>query len=133
MLGSTQVKLRIKGNSLRLRLTRSELDELIIGGRVEETIYFGAGERSKLVYALVCSPDAAAVAVQFEFPKIFVILPAAAAESWRASGQTGIYSNVDLGSRGALEVSVEKDFACLHGTDAERADSFPNPHGGAAR
>ena len=35
------MKLRIKGNSLRFRVTQSELAKLVELGRVEETIYFG--------------------------------------------------------------------------------------------
>ncbi|MGH9600687.1 MAG: DUF7009 family protein, partial [Terracidiphilus sp.] len=36
------MKLRIQGNSLRLRVTRAELDRLAGNGRVEETVYFAA-------------------------------------------------------------------------------------------
>jgi Family of unknown function (DUF7009) len=121
------VKLRIKGNSLRLRITRSELDKLASTGRIEETIHFAAGDRSCLTYALERSPSASAVSVRFAPPTIAVVLPSAAAESWQSSGETGIYAAIDLGAQGTLEVSIEKDFACLHGDDAENADSFPNP------
>jgi hypothetical protein len=34
------MKLSIKGNSLRIRITRSEFGKLIDTGRIEETIYF---------------------------------------------------------------------------------------------
>ena len=121
------MKLRIQGNSLRLRVTRSELDSFASSGRIEETIRFAADERSKLTYALERSADAAAVAVRFAPPAITVVLPAGAAESWQMDSQTGIYATVDLGPRGILEVSVEKDFACLHRDEAGNADSFPNP------
>jgi hypothetical protein len=43
------------------------------------------------------------------------------------TNQVGIYSSVDLGPRGVLELIVEKDFACLDLSDANNADAFPNP------
>ena len=122
------MKLRIQGNSLRLRVTRSELDKFASSGRIEETIYFAADERSRLTYALERSRDASAMAIRFEPGAIAVILPADSADAWRASDKEGIYATVDLGPRGILEVSVEKDFACLHRDEAGNADSFPNPH-----
>jgi hypothetical protein len=39
----------------------------------------------------------------------------------------GIYHVLDLGIRGPMELIVEKDFACLDGTEAENRDAFPNP------
>jgi hypothetical protein len=38
------MKLRLQGNSVRLRLTRSEVERLREIGRVEESVDFGAGE-----------------------------------------------------------------------------------------
>ncbi|MGH9604085.1 MAG: DUF7009 family protein [Terracidiphilus sp.] len=125
------MKLRIKGNSLRLRVTRPELDRLADSGRVEESIHFAADERSKLIYALERSPDAAELTVTFNLSTIALVLPAGVVDRWRASGEAGIYATVDLGPEGALEVSIEKDFACLHGDDSGSADSFPNPDASA--
>jgi hypothetical protein len=36
------MKLRAKGNSLRFRVSRSELSRLMQTGRIEETIQFGS-------------------------------------------------------------------------------------------
>ena len=44
------MKLRLQGNSVRLRLTRSEVERLRETGLVEESIEFGSGEL--LVYRL---------------------------------------------------------------------------------
>ncbi len=40
------MKLRIKGNSVRLRVTRSDLAKLINHGSIEETVYFAPDERA---------------------------------------------------------------------------------------
>lgn len=46
------MKLRIKGNSLRLRVSRSEVAKLLKGQRVEETIHFAPQSAAPLSYAL---------------------------------------------------------------------------------
>ena len=38
------MKIRIQGNSLRIRLTQPELDILLAEGVVQSRIYFGPGE-----------------------------------------------------------------------------------------
>ncbi|MGH9599006.1 MAG: DUF7009 family protein, partial [Terracidiphilus sp.] len=76
---------------------------------------------------------AEAVAVRFRPPEVAVILSASAVESWRSSDETGIYAAVDLGPKGKLKISIEKDFACLHRADSGSSDAFPNPHAAAAR
>lgn len=39
----------------------------------------------------------------------------------------GIYATADLGSRGTLELSIEKDFACLDRSDADNLVTFAIP------
>ena len=125
-------KLRIKGNSLRLRVTRSEVSTLIDAGRVEETICFSAGDQMRLTYALVCDSAVASAQVRYTGSEIAVILPRDQAMTWAGSDQVGIYAAVDLGLQGGLDIVVEKDFACLDHSDAENIDTFPNPNAGAA-
>jgi hypothetical protein len=125
------MKLRIKGNSLRLRVTRSELERLVQIGRIEETIYFAPDEGSKLTYALEHAPEAADVTIRCSFPEISVVLPTRDAQEWDKSDQVGIYATVSLGARGPLDLIVEKDFACLDLSDADNLDTFPHPNTGA--
>jgi hypothetical protein len=125
------MKLRIKGNSLRLRVTRSELGRLIRTGRIEETTWFGIGPGCRLTYALEVSDGGNGVSLRCASPEIAVLLPSGEASTWRNSDQVGIYASVDLGLRGFLEVVVEKDFACLDRNDEDNFDTFPNPLAGA--
>ena len=64
------MKLRIQGNSLRLRLTRNEVAQLHDGGRVESSIEFGPGRT--LTYALESAPHAASVIASFDCRAIMV-------------------------------------------------------------
>ena len=110
---------------------RSEVRDLLAGGRLEETIYFAADERSRMVYALECVSNANEVGVRFDPPEIIVTLPRRKARDWAESDQIGIYRNIRLSSDRSLEVIVEKDFACLDRSDSDSQDAFPNPHGSA--
>lgn len=64
------MKLRIKGDSLRLRVSRSELDRVLAGGRVEETIHFGTASEAKFTYALEVALQTAPVRVRYEFQTV---------------------------------------------------------------
>lgn len=121
------MKLRIKSNSLRLRVTRSEIDMLIRTGRIEETIWFSAGADCSLTYALELSHGVTSVTMRCTRPEIAVLMPASEAATWRSSDQVGIYATADLGPRGLLDLTIEKDFACLDRSDADNLDTFPNP------
>jgi hypothetical protein len=125
------MKLRIKGNSLRLRLSRSELARLVQEGRVEETIRFARDNDATLTYALQCSPAQTQMSVRYEPQKVSVLLSSEEARRWSAGDQVGLESTFDIGEGQVLALLVEKDFACLSRTDADNADTFPNPNHGS--
>ena len=121
------MKLRIKGNSLRFRITRSELAKLADTQRLDETVHFSLDEESYLVYALEHEPSTLPASLRCRSSEIVIVLNTSDVMTLVDSNQVGIYSNVDLGARGVLELLVEKDFACLDLSDADNADAFPNP------
>ena len=125
------MKLRIKGNSLRFRVTRSELDTFPKDGRIQETVCLGPHEQSHLSYALEHNDRTESVTVRYDPPALTAALPTSDAEQWAGSDQVGIYATLDFGPRGTLDLIIEKDFACLHGSDQENRDAFPNPNFGA--
>lgn len=122
------MKLRIKGNSLRLRITRSEVDSLVNDGRIEETTWLGRDDGSRISYVLEHEAGAKAVDLRFNPPVLAVVVPTFQVREWATSDEVGIYKRLDLGVRGAVDLVIEKDFACLHGTDEENEDAFPNPN-----
>ena len=125
------MKLRIQGNSLRLRVSRSELARFAETGSLEETICFGREDGAELTYALVRDSERNAVEVQSSPQRVVVVVPAKEVRDWSSTDQVGIAAEVDLGPRGRLSVLIEKDFACLDRSDEENADTFPNPHSAA--
>ena len=68
------MKLRIQGNSLRLRLTRTEVTQLHDSGHVESSIQFAPGR--SLTYALEGSPHATSVTASFDGRSILVTVSA---------------------------------------------------------
>ncbi|HEY4046880.1 MAG TPA: hypothetical protein VGM27_08440 [Acidobacteriaceae bacterium] len=123
------MKLRIQGNSLRLRVARSELARLTNGERVEEMIHFAPEPSAALRYVLASSSETDSVNVSYLPGEILVIVGSEQLRIWSAEDQVGIYATLDLGSFGSLAISVEKDFACLDGSDEKNRDTFVNPLG----
>lgn len=120
------MKLRIRGNSLRLRLSQREVAELAEQGTVQDAISFAVG--SRLVYALRASDDAPAPFAHLEGARIDVTLPASVARAWTSTDQVGIEAEQPLGDGGVLRILVEKDFACLKPRAGEDdADAYPHP------
>jgi hypothetical protein len=125
------MKIRIKGNSLRFRVTQSELARLIAGGRIDETIHFSPSEDSRLTYVLEQQASLLSTTLRYQPPEIAIVLSTADLKLWGESNQVGIYAAADLGIHGVLDLLVEKDFACLDLSEAENIDTFPNPSAGA--
>ena len=118
------MKLRIKGDSLRLRVGPSEVQRLIASGRVVETIHFAPGVH--LSYALQHSAAAGCIAVSLSPDEVTVILPTSVAQAWANGDDVGIYGAVPNGS-GSLSLAIEKDFACLDSSHPGNRDTYPNP------
>jgi hypothetical protein len=120
------MKLRIRGNTLRLRLTRSEVDEFAATGRFADRVGFGGGR--SLVYAIERT-GADAVSAAFDGGEIRVLVPAQLADTWTKTDQVGFDAAHGIDDGDELKILVEKDFACLTTprNDEDAADSFPHP------
>jgi len=118
------MKLRIKGDSLRLRVGPAEVQQLIATGRVVETIHFAPGVY--LRYTLQHSAAAGSIAVSHALYEVTVIVPTSVAQAWANGEDIGIYGDVPNGA-GSLALAIEKDFACLDSAHAVNGDTYPNP------
>lgn len=119
----------MKNNSIRLRLTQSELARFAETGRVEEAIEFGFEPHERFVYALETDEEANEPAAKIETSRITVILPKRQADEWTSTAQVGIESEQVIGGgEKILRLLIEKDFACLEPRAGEDdADTFPHP------
>ena len=122
------MKLRIRGNSLRLRVTRPELEQLASGRSVIESLTFAAG--AQLRYELSVDATAAALEASYNRDLIRVRIPAADFRRWQREDQVELRAAQATGAGGELIVMVEKDFACLTPRVGEdESNAFTNPAG----
>jgi hypothetical protein len=121
------MKLRLRENSLRLRLLRSEVERLGRNERVEEVITFAA--RQRLTYSLAVT-DATVVSATFEGGTINVELPSALARQFVESDLVTVEHQQPAGPGGPLTILIEKDFVCLdRNDDPDNVDAYPHPTG----
>lgn len=112
------MKIRIKGNSIRYRMTKTEVDRFLKTGYLEETVDFGA---RKLVYALK-KYGKSALSAGFEQNTITLYMPERMAAEWEAPEKVGFE-----GIHNKLSLLIEKDFQCLDNTSEDQTDNYPNP------
>lgn len=123
------MKLRIRDNSIRLRLERGEVDELRDAGLVAaKTGFAGGGE---LGYVVASSSSSETPEAVLSDSTITVRLPASTVLAWADSEQVSIVGEQQLAEGDTLGILVEKDFACLAPREGEdESDMFPHPDGG---
>lgn len=117
------MKLRIQGDSLRLRLTRPEVNQLASNGRVESVMHLAPGQALRYVLRVAEVEDLQAV---LDATTLAVILPASWVEGWPEDDRVGFEGPQDAGNGRTLSLLIEKDFQCLH-RETEEPDAFPNP------
>ena len=127
------MKLRIRGNSLRLRLLRGEVEQFGRTGRVEETICFGTSPDARLTYVLEFDRQANNITTHFADYQITVKVPDAVARNWVESDEVTLESKQKIDDENVLKILVEKDFICLdRKNDPDNVDAFPHPTGKCA-
>lgn len=119
------MKLRIRGNSVRLRVSQSEVRALAEQGSTEDRTRFAPG--AELTYRLAVAP-VDAVRAELSGSRVEVTLPKAVLERWLAPSEVSIRAEQAIGSGERLAILVEKDFECLEPREGEDAsDLFPHP------
>ena len=120
------MKLRIKGNSIRLRLGRSEVARLVGGEAVVETTSFDPAGLQRLEYRLVASPETAAVAASFEAgSRLVVRVPTGLVQGWGRTDQISLSATQPASDGACLRILIEKDLECLDAPPEEsQADAY---------
>ena len=122
------MKLRIRGNSIRLRLTKSDIAQFGAAGKVEEIVEFGFAKLA-LCYRLDKTEKGEAISAGFEDNCLSISVPLVEAEEWIKSERVGIESAQPIGDNNVLRILIEKDFACLDKrVGDEDSDTFTNPN-----
>lgn len=124
------MKLRIKGNSIRLRLSKSEVESFGKNGQFSDKISFGISPSDKLTYSLETSWHEKVHALLLN-GTITVFVPTEVAKNWVESDEVGIEAEQYLVNHSKLRIFVEKDFVCLKPRENEdETDNFLHPNQG---
>ena len=114
------MKLRIKGDSIRIRLSQNEVTELVKEGEVWSTCHVA---KNHLIYGLIKTKEDDMNA-SFENNKMIIHIPEEHLKEWDVNEIVGFdHTNED-----GLYLLVEKDFQCLKPREHEdESNLFPNP------
>ncbi len=119
------MKLRIKGNSIRIRVTKTEVDNFEKNGELNEATFFGTNH---FHYCLKRSNSSTTLFADYNNNCITVHIPEAIAEEWTSTDMIGFNHKMPLGNDEHLFLLIEKDFVCLDNTFEDQSDNFPNPN-----
>ena len=109
------MKLRIKGNSLRLRLSQTDVEQLKVEKQVSDKIKFGPTKAQSLLYRLM-KDDVKEVMARYQDNEITISIPDSVMLKWFEPEEV------------TLNILVEKDFQCLKPRPEEsEEDLFPHP------
>ena len=119
------MKLRIKGNTLRIRLSQSEVEHFDKEGFVSDSAHFPGAKT--LVYEIK-STAAEVLNCSFVNNKISIEVPQPLVNEWINTELVGFDKDIDLENNSKLSILVEKDFNCLTKRQGEdESDLYPNP------
>jgi len=118
------VKIRIKRNSIRYRLTKTEVETFCSSGYFEETTDFGT---KKFTYALKAKEGIDTLDAEFKGDAITLFLDKEKSKDWYKTNQVGFNQIVRKTSGTTLTLLIEKDFVCMDETIEDQSDKYPNP------
>lgn len=119
------MKIRILGNTIRLRFKMHETEAMMKNGMIEEVLDFGPAEMDKLRFQVRKGDDA--FFIEQIGMSVCITVPGLIVETWASTGLTGFQETIATSRGSNITVLIEKDFACLDGDRAEEEGSYENP------
>lgn len=120
------MKIRIKGNSIRYRLSKTDISNFEKDGFIEEKTVFLNG--IALIYRLEKSKGILNLEASFSGNRICIFVPEKIAEEWTTTDAVSFESKMDIGDKQELLLLIEKDFVCIDHTLEDQSDNYPNPN-----
>ncbi|WP_431162901.1 DUF7009 family protein [Flagellimonas beolgyonensis] len=118
------MKIRIKGNTVRFRLTQSEVRQLSETGTVTETTLFGPTTFS---YQVALHPDIEQLQANYADNQLTLLVPESMGKTWFHDEAVGFENQMALPEGNTLHLLLEKDFTCLENRSEDESDNYPNP------
>ncbi len=122
------MKIRIRGNSIRVRLQKQELGHLLERNQVVEQTSIGS---RTFYYAIESSDSAPTICATFNGEGILISAPREMVRNWAASEELSLYGEQPEPT-GVLKILVEKDLKCIKPRSSplweDESDAYPNPN-----
>ena len=99
------MKLRIRGNSIRLEVSKTELAKLAATGKAEDTVRFSSEQ--SLRYGIEVCPTGAVTAT-WGTDSIIVMLPKARLDLWLRRDEISVEGSQPIGGGKVLQIVLEK-------------------------
>ncbi|MDX1328678.1 MAG: hypothetical protein R3299_13330 [Arenibacter sp.] len=118
------MKIRIRGNSIRYRLTRTEVELLQKTGYIAEHTAFNGAQ---FTYAIKAVKNLNALEANFQKNTITLLFPLVENKVWADIDRVGYENKMVLNDGQILKLLLEKDFVCLDERLEDESDNYPNP------
>ena len=118
------MKIRIQRNSVRYRLSRTDIQKLSTEGYLEEVTPFGD---SLFIYGVKKSADVSELTADFQNGKILLHIPEQLTDGWADNNVVGYDGEMLFANNASLKLLIEKDFKCLDNVTEDQSDNYENP------
>jgi archaellin len=114
------MKIRIRGNSIRYRLDKKDIEILQVEQQVSETTTIGPA-------SLHFTITAGSASITLEQNTLTLYVPAQQLKTWILTEQVGFSLELPNPDNTQLQILVEKDFKCLTERNEDETMAFENP------
>lgn len=118
------MKIRIRGNSIRYRLDKKDIEALKADGKAEESTTIGAGN---LHFCIKAKSGSDAPFIKLESSAVHLSFPKEQVDQWADGDEVGFSAEIPNADGSVLKILVEKDFKCLTTRDEDDSNAFDNP------
>ena len=112
------MKLRLEGNSIRIRVRKSDVEKLKTDGMIGEAVAFS--DNLYFYYKLKTASHLTEIKAEFLQNVIQVTIPLSMAMDWANSETVGLEHTLESG----LNILIEKDFPCKTRENEDKSDVF---------
>jgi len=117
------MKIRIRGNSVRFRLTKNEVEQLCREKSIEERTNF---ENLDFVYEVKVAATNH-LDIHFLNNRISLKVSDSLLENWDTNDSVGFSHTLPVSNGKTIDLSLEKDFTCLEDRGEDESNNYPNP------
>ncbi len=119
------MKIRISDNSIRLRLSKTDVAQLKKQKQVAGKTIFSSQEAFH--YTLRSEAGLSHMKATFQQGKIIITVPQSQADLITSTDQIGIEEHLENNTDQKLFLLIEKDLKCLDGSRGDQSDMYDHP------